>query len=78
MNVLEAGSGPGFFTEKLLELLPNSSVTALEIDPVLYVIVILEVLRIVWFIVIYELDKMSVKLQICQSISAFHILPSDF
>ena len=47
MNVLEAGSGPGFFTEKLLELLPNSSVTALEIDPVLYVIVILEVLRIV-------------------------------
>ncbi|MEG5140432.1 MULTISPECIES: class I SAM-dependent methyltransferase [unclassified Microcoleus] len=36
MNVLEAGSGPGFFTEKLLELLPNSSVTAVEIDPVLH------------------------------------------
>jgi SAM-dependent methyltransferase len=36
MNVLEAGSGPGFFTEKLLELLPNSSLTAVEIDPVLH------------------------------------------
>ncbi|MEG4285391.1 methyltransferase domain-containing protein [Microcoleus sp. A006_D1] len=36
MNVLEAGSGPGFFSEKLLELLPNSSVTAVEIDPVLH------------------------------------------
>jgi ubiquinone/menaquinone biosynthesis C-methylase UbiE len=36
MNVLEAGSGPGFFTEQLLKLLPNSSVTALEIDPVLH------------------------------------------
>jgi len=36
MNVLEAGSGPGFLTEKLLELLPNSSVTAVEIDPVLH------------------------------------------
>lgn len=36
MNVLEAGSGPGFFTEKLLELLPNSSITALEIDPLLH------------------------------------------
>ena len=36
MNVLEAGSGPGFFTEKLLELLPNSSITAVEIDPVLH------------------------------------------
>jgi ubiquinone/menaquinone biosynthesis C-methylase UbiE len=35
MNILEAGSGPGFFTKKLLELLPNSSITALEIDPVL-------------------------------------------
>ncbi|MGL5064953.1 MAG: rRNA adenine N-6-methyltransferase family protein, partial [Microcoleus sp.] len=32
MNVLEAGSGPGFFTEKLLELLPNSSIAAVEID----------------------------------------------
>ena len=36
MNVLEAGSGPEFFTEKLLELLPNSSITAVEIDPVLH------------------------------------------
>lgn len=36
MNVLEAGSGPGFFTEQLLELLPNSSINALEIDPVLH------------------------------------------
>ncbi len=36
MNVLEAGSGPGFFTEQLLELLPNSSITAVEIDPVLH------------------------------------------
>ena len=36
MNVLEAGSGPGFFIEKLLELLPNSSITAVEIDPVLH------------------------------------------
>ena len=36
MNVLEAGSGPGFFTEKLLELLPNSLLTAVEIDPVLH------------------------------------------
>jgi len=36
MNVLEAGSGPGFFSEKLLKLLPNSSVTAVEIDPVLH------------------------------------------
>ncbi len=36
MNVLEGGSGPGFFTEKLLELLPNSSITAVEIDPVLH------------------------------------------
>ena len=36
MNVLEAGSGPGFFSGKMLKLLPNSSVTALEIDPVLH------------------------------------------
>ncbi|NJK68341.1 MAG: methyltransferase domain-containing protein [Microcoleus sp. CSU_2_2] len=36
MKVLEAGSGPGFFTEQLLELLPNSSITALEIDSVLH------------------------------------------
>lgn len=35
MSVLELGSGPGFYTEKLLALLPNSIVTAVEIDPVL-------------------------------------------
>lgn len=35
MSVLELGSGPGFYTEQLLEMLPNSSITALEIDPVL-------------------------------------------
>lgn len=34
MSVLELGSGPGFFTKKLLEHLPNSSVTAVEINPV--------------------------------------------
>jgi len=33
MSVLELGSGPGFFTEKLLSLVPNSSITAVEIDP---------------------------------------------
>lgn len=36
MSVLEVGSGPGFFTEQLLALLPHSSVTAVEIDPVLH------------------------------------------
>ncbi len=35
LSVLELGSGPGFFTEQLLDLLPQSPVTALEIDPVL-------------------------------------------
>lgn len=35
MSILELGSGPGFFTEQLLNLLPSSSVTALEIDPIL-------------------------------------------
>ncbi len=35
MSVLEVGSGPGFFTEKLLSLLPHSLITAVEIDPVL-------------------------------------------
>lgn len=33
MSVLELGSGPGFFTKQLLSLLPNSSITAVEIDP---------------------------------------------
>lgn len=35
MSILELGSGPGFYTEQLLAMLPNSSVTAVEIDPVL-------------------------------------------
>src|SRR5207253_3352148 len=35
MSVLELGSGPGFVTEQLLNLVPNGSVVALEIDPVL-------------------------------------------
>jgi ubiquinone/menaquinone biosynthesis C-methylase UbiE len=35
MAVLELGSGPGFATQQLLELVPSSSVTAVEIDPVL-------------------------------------------
>jgi ubiquinone/menaquinone biosynthesis C-methylase UbiE len=33
MSVLELGSGPGFITEKLLERLPHSPITCLEIDP---------------------------------------------
>jgi ubiquinone/menaquinone biosynthesis C-methylase UbiE len=32
MKVLEVGSGPGYFTEKLALQLPMSEVTALEID----------------------------------------------
>ena len=35
MSVLEVGSGPGFVTEQLVDLVPVGSVTALEIDPVL-------------------------------------------
>src|SRR5690349_20574132 len=35
MSVLELGSGPGFVTEQLLGMVPNGSVTGLEIDPVL-------------------------------------------
>jgi ubiquinone/menaquinone biosynthesis C-methylase UbiE len=35
MSVLELGSGPGFITEQLLELVPNSSVTCLEVNPAL-------------------------------------------
>src|SRR5438045_1481750 len=35
MSVLELGSGPGFVTEQLLDLVPNGSVTAVEIDPML-------------------------------------------
>jgi ubiquinone/menaquinone biosynthesis C-methylase UbiE len=32
MSVLELGSGPGFLTEQLLALVPNSSITCVEID----------------------------------------------
>jgi len=35
MSLLEPGSGPGFITESLLNLLPNSPITCLEIDPTL-------------------------------------------
>lgn len=33
MSLLELGSGPGFITEALLTLLPNSQITCVEIDP---------------------------------------------
>src|SRR5690242_12535608 len=33
MSVLELGSGPGFITELLLALCPNSHITCVEIDP---------------------------------------------
>lgn len=33
MSILELGSGPGFVTEQLLALCPNSHVTCVEIDP---------------------------------------------
>lgn len=32
MKVLEVGCGPGFVTEKLVENLPNSEITALDVD----------------------------------------------
>lgn len=35
MKVLEVGSGPGFVTEKLLDNLPQSEITALDIDDTL-------------------------------------------
>lgn len=35
MSVLEVGSGPGFVTEWLSKLVPNGSITCLEIEPVL-------------------------------------------
>lgn len=35
MNILELGSGPGFITEQLVNSLPDSHVTALEIDEAL-------------------------------------------
>ncbi|MEO6458084.1 MAG: methyltransferase domain-containing protein [Chloroflexia bacterium] len=33
MSILEVGSGPGFVTEQLLVLCPNSHITCVEIDP---------------------------------------------
>jgi ubiquinone/menaquinone biosynthesis C-methylase UbiE len=33
MSILELGSGPGFVTEQLLALCPNSHITCMEIDP---------------------------------------------
>jgi len=33
MSILEVGSGPGFITEHLLALCPNSHITCVEIDP---------------------------------------------
>ena len=35
MSVLELGSGPGFVSEQLVQLVPNGSVVSIEIDPVL-------------------------------------------
>jgi ubiquinone/menaquinone biosynthesis C-methylase UbiE len=35
MAVLEPGAGPGFITEQLLRLLPNSPITIVERDPVM-------------------------------------------
>src|SRR5215203_4407165 len=35
MAVLELGSGPGFITEQLMQLVPDGSVLSVEIDPVL-------------------------------------------
>lgn len=35
MSILEPGSGPGFITGLLLDLLPQSSVTSVEIDPIM-------------------------------------------
>jgi ubiquinone/menaquinone biosynthesis C-methylase UbiE len=33
MAILEVGSGPGFFTQRLLEALPHCTVTSVELDP---------------------------------------------
>ena len=35
MSVIDVGAGPGFITGELLDTLPSSRVTALEIDPVM-------------------------------------------
>jgi SAM-dependent methyltransferase len=36
MSVIDLGCGPGFYTKHLLDLLPHSSVSALELDPILF------------------------------------------
>src|SRR6266851_5241817 len=33
MSVLEVGSGPGFITQALLDTWPNSTITAVDLDP---------------------------------------------
>ncbi len=35
MSVLELGSGPGFITHQLIDLVPNSLITCVELDPTL-------------------------------------------
>jgi SAM-dependent methyltransferase len=35
MNILDVGSGPGFVSAQLLDMLPNSTVTGIELDPVM-------------------------------------------
>src|SRR5436190_5785743 len=35
MSVIDVGAGPGFITGELLDSLPSSNITALEIDPVM-------------------------------------------
>jgi len=35
MSIIELGCGPGFTTEQLLSLLPNSEITAVDIDPIM-------------------------------------------
>ena len=35
MSILEPGAGPGFITEQLLTMLPNSTITVVERDPAL-------------------------------------------
>jgi SAM-dependent methyltransferase len=35
LSLLEAGSGPGFITGRLLDMLPSSPITCLELDPTL-------------------------------------------
>ena len=32
MDILDVGGGPGFYSEKLLENLPDSNVTILDVD----------------------------------------------